>query len=90
MLKVTGVKSLLAQQSCCSLLYFCFCKDVRAAVFHELQLQIKLVIGCSIGAMKLCVCVLAQLESKRKGKPRSAQLLQARRPRAFVEEAVLK
>jgi len=40
--------------------------------------------------MKLCVCVLAQLESKRKGKPRSAQLLQARRPRAFVEEAVLK
>jgi hypothetical protein len=74
MLKVTGVKSLLAQQSWCSLLYFCFCKDVRAAVFHEFQLRIKLVIGCSIGAMKLCVCVLTQFEPKRISKPRPAKM----------------
>ena len=68
-----------------SLLYFCFCKGVRTAVLHQFQLQIKLVISCRVGAMKLSICVLTQFESERKGKPRSAQMLQTSRPRAFVE-----
>gem|GEM_PF-3292559 len=77
--------SLLARWSCCSLLYFCFCKGVRTAVLHQFQLQIKLVIGCRVGAMKLSICVLTQFEPERMGKPRSAEMLQTRRPRAFVE-----
>jgi hypothetical protein len=39
--------------------------------------------------MKLSVCVLAQLEAKWVSKPRSAQMLQARRPSALVEETIL-